>query len=109
MQQQTGKMLIMHAPFCVNHVYRGRQKLCRLLMAQRIRGDWVAMQIECLLPASKVSFTKFGERYCLMQNNFARGKSFYGSKYDGAHSFLGSTQSKITDSDAPSAQPLHLE
>lgn len=44
------------------------------------------MQIECLLPASKVSFAKFGERYCLMQNNYARGKSFYGSKYDGAPS-----------------------
>lgn len=42
------------------------------------------MQIDCLLPASKVSFTKFGERYCLTQNNFPRGQSFYSNKYDGA-------------------------
>jgi hypothetical protein len=42
------------------------------------------MQIDCLLPASKVSFTKFGERYCLTQNSFPRGQSFYSNKYDGA-------------------------
>ncbi|EIE23396.1 P-loop containing nucleoside triphosphate hydrolase protein [Coccomyxa subellipsoidea C-169] len=40
--------------------------------------------IDCLLPASKVSFTKFGERYCLTQNHFPRGQSFYSNKYDGA-------------------------
>ncbi len=41
------------------------------------------LQIDCLLPASKVSFTKFGERYCLTQNHFPRGQSFYSNKYDG--------------------------
>ncbi len=77
----------MHAPICINDACRDYPKLCRFSVAQSTRFVSVAMQIECLLPASKVSFTKFGERYCLMQNNFARGKSFYGSKYDGAHSF----------------------
>lgn len=39
------------------------------------------MQIECLLPKAKVTFTKFGERYCLSANYFP--KAYYGSKYDG--------------------------
>jgi hypothetical protein len=39
--------------------------------------------VECLLPAAKVSFTKFGERYCLDPNYFPRANSFYSNKYDG--------------------------
>ena len=39
------------------------------------------MQIECLLPKAKVTFTKFGERYCLSASYHP--KAYYGSKYDG--------------------------
>ena len=39
------------------------------------------MQIECLLPKAKVTFTKFGERYCMNANYHPR--AYYGSKYDG--------------------------
>ena len=41
----------------------------------------VIMQIECLLPKAKVTFTKFGERYCVNANYHPR--AYYGSKYDG--------------------------
>ena len=39
------------------------------------------VQIECLLPKAKVTFTKFGERYCMNANYHPR--AYYGSKYDG--------------------------
>lgn len=39
------------------------------------------VQIECLLPKAKVTFTKFGERYCLSASYHP--KAYYGSKYDG--------------------------
>ncbi len=43
------------------------------------------MQIECLLPKAKVTFTKFGERYCLSASYHP--KAYYGSKYDGKNTF----------------------
>ena len=42
------------------------------------------MQIECLLPKAKVTFSKFGERYCLSASYYP--KAYYGSKYDGGSS-----------------------
>lgn len=46
-------------------------------------GIW-SVQLDGLLPVAKVSYNKFGERYCLTQNPYPRAQAFYSNKYDGA-------------------------
>ena len=41
-------------------------------------------QIEALLPGAKVSFTKFGERYCANDKYFPGPRQMWSNKYDGA-------------------------
>ena len=50
-------------------------------MGCSFEASCVCLQIECLLPRAKVTFIKFGERYCLSTNYHPR--AYYGSKYDG--------------------------
>ncbi len=44
------------------------------------------MQIEALLPGAKVSFTKFGERYCANDKYFPGPRQMWSNKYDGMSS-----------------------
>ena len=47
----------------------------------RCQGGAHACRSSGLLPKAKVTFTKFGERYCLSASYHP--KAYYGSKYDG--------------------------
>ena len=82
--QPSLQLLFMHPRMRRDHHHSRNEAPQRVAEQQCFVALW---QIEALLPAAKVTFTKFGDRYCANDKHYAGPKQqMWSNKYDGAAS-----------------------